>query len=238
MEVVPLAVEMTSFDLDVDALVRLLAAAVLGAAVGVDRELGDQAAGLRTHIAVALGAALFGVVSTLGFDEFVAPRASTNVQISIDRVASNVVVGIGFLGAGLITRLGSNQIRNLTTAASMWAVAAIGLTCGVGDIGVAGVATAVLLLCLGLLRPIRSWIRRRFARTASPVRIGFSSDVDPLPILGELDRADEVEVDELVVEKQDGRLVVVSTLRGHPDDVRAWITSASARSEVDFAQQM
>lgn len=230
---------MTSFDLDADALMRLFAAAVLGAAVGVDRETSDQAAGLRTHIVVALGAALFGVVSTLGFDEFVVgDRSATNVNLSVERVASNVVVGIGFLGAGLITRLGSNQIRNLTTAASMWSVAAIGLACGVGDIGVAAVATGVLLLSLGLLRPFRSWIRDRFATTATPVRVRFAADVDPRPLLGHLDRADEIDLDDLVIEKEDGRLVVVSTVRGHPDAVRAWISSASARPDVESALQM
>jgi putative Mg2+ transporter-C (MgtC) family protein len=232
------AIDVNSFDLEGTAVVRLIAAAVLGAAVGTNREADDQAAGLRTHIAVALGAALFGVVSTLGFEEFMVRRAASNVNISVDRVASNVVVGIGFLGAGLITRVGSNQIRNITTAASMWTVAAIGLACGVGDIGIAALAAGVLLLSLVLLRPFRGWIRQRFASTSCPVRISFAPDVDPRPILGELDQADAVDLDDLVFEKERGRLVVVSTLHGHPDAVRAWITSASARSEVESAAQV
>src|SRR4029453_19111411 len=123
----------TSFDLDSDVVVRLLGAAVLGGLVGVEREASDQPAGLRTHIAVALGASLFGVISTLGLLEFGQRRARSTVQVDVSRVASNVLVGIGFLGAGVIFRQG-NTVRNLTTAASLWTVAAIGLACGGGDV--------------------------------------------------------------------------------------------------------
>lgn len=150
---------MNQYGVEADVFVRLLAAALAGLAVGVEREWTEQAAGLRTHIAVALGAGLFGVISTIGFDEYLAVRAETNVQVDVTRVASQVVVGIGFLGAGIIFRQGE-QVHNLTTAASLWVVAAIGLACGVGDIGIAWVATAVLLTSLVLLRPLRTWILR------------------------------------------------------------------------------
>ncbi len=153
---------MTEFGIDSDAVIRLVAAMVLGAAVGVEREATGQPAGLRTHIAVAVGAALFGVISTLGFLEFEADRAATNIQIDVTRVASQVVVGIGFIGAGIIYRQG-RSVKHLTTAASLWAVCAIGLACGVGDIGTAAVATIILLVSLVLLRPLRTWIVRRFA---------------------------------------------------------------------------
>src|SRR5687768_17277673 len=119
-----------------EAVLRLLVAILLGAAIGAERETSDQPAGLRTHIAVCLGACLFGVVSTLGFDEFEAERATTNVQVDVTRVASQVVVGIGFLGAGVIFRQ-RTIVRNLTTAASLWVTSAIGLTAGVGDLGTA-----------------------------------------------------------------------------------------------------
>src|SRR5262245_7766873 len=167
---------MTTFSLDGDVVVRLLAAAVLGGLVGIEREASDQVAGLRTHIAVALGASLFGVISTLGFLEFDQLRARSTVQVDVSRVASNVVVGIGFLGAGVIIRQG-NHIRNLTTAASLWAVAAIGLACGVGDVTTAAVATAVLLVSLVALRPIRTVIRNRWATTSLSVRIELRTGV-------------------------------------------------------------
>ena len=168
----------TSFELDMDVVVRLLGATVLGGVVGIEREASDQPAGLRTHIAVAVGAALFGVVSTLGFLEFDQPRANSTIQADVTRVASNVVVGIGFLGAGVIFRRG-NSVRNLTTAASLWAVAAVGLACGVGDVTSAAVGTAVLLGSLVLLRPIRDLISRRWSTATTTVRIELAPGVEP-----------------------------------------------------------
>ena len=96
-----------SWELEWDLVVRLLGAALLGGLVGLEREASEQQAGLRTHIAVALGAALFGAVSTLGFQEFDRPRAASTIQADVSRVASNVAVGIGFLGAGVIFRRGN-----------------------------------------------------------------------------------------------------------------------------------
>jgi putative Mg2+ transporter-C (MgtC) family protein len=229
---------MTSFDFDSDALARLLLAAVLGAAVGAEREAGDQPAGLRTHIAVALGAALFGVVSTLGFVEFDRPRAETVLQADVTRVASNVVVGIGFLGAGVIFRRG-NSIRNLTTAASLWAVAAIGLACGTGDLMTATLATVVLLTSLILLRPLRNWVRHRFARTSWPVRVRLVPGADPAAVLrtGDPDDTGTVELDELTIEKEDGQLLVSVVVNAHPDRVRDWMSRVSMSSDVEAVGQ-
>ena len=224
------AATMTSYSLDTDALVRLLIAAALGAAVGIEREAGDQPAGLRTHIAVASGAALFGVISTLGFLEFQATRATTNVNIDVARVASNVVVGIGFLGAGVVFRRG-NSIHNLTTAASLWTVAAIGLACGVGDIMTAVVATVILLASLVLLRPLRDEIRRRFARSTTAVQIGLAPGGDPNEVLHQLETWDGLEASHPTIEKEDGRLLVGVTVLGRPDEVRAWMSSL-ARSDT------
>ncbi|MDQ3782475.1 MAG: MgtC/SapB family protein, partial [Actinomycetota bacterium] len=127
-------------DFDAEAIIRMVFATILGAAVGVEREVDDQPAGMRTHIAVSLGAALFGIVSTLGFQEYVVERAASNINVDVTRVASQVVVAIGFLGAGMIFRQGT-AVKNLTTGASLWTTAAIGLACGVGDSGTAAVAT-------------------------------------------------------------------------------------------------
>ena len=172
------------FALDGDVVVRLLSAAVLGGMVGAEREASDQPAGLRTHIAVALGASLFGVISTLGFLEVDQPRALSTVQVDVSRVASNVVVGIGFLGAGVIFRQG-NTIRNLTTAASLWTVAAIGLACGVGDPTTAAVGTVVLLGSLVLLRPIRNFIRTHLTTTSTTVRLTLRPGADTDEVLDE-----------------------------------------------------
>ncbi|HEY8545545.1 MAG TPA: MgtC/SapB family protein [Acidimicrobiales bacterium] len=227
--------DVTDFGIEADALVRLLSAAVLGAAIGIEREAGDQPAGMRTHIAVALGAALFGVVSTLGFLEFETPeRADTNINLDVTRVASNVAVGIGFLGAGVIFRSGSS-IRNLTTAASLWTVAAIGLACGTGDVGTAAVATGVLLVGLVLLRPLRDAIRRRFARASVRVRVGLQprSHLDVRAFVDRLGERAAVDVGDVHLEKQAGAVVVLATVEGHPDEVARWMTGVATEPDVE-----
>ena len=122
-----------------DAVVRLLAAAGLGAALGVERELNAQPAGFRTHLLVSLGAALFTVA---GADIADADPA---------RVAAQVVTGIGFLGAGAILRDGGT-VKGLTTAASLWVTAAVGLACGLGSVLLATLVTGLALLALVLLK--------------------------------------------------------------------------------------
>src|SRR6266516_1269438 len=108
-----------------DTVLRVVVAAALGGAIGLERELDEKAAGLRTHVLVSLGAALFTLVGAYGFSEF--PRTSLDPS----RIAAQVVTGIGFLGAGVIFRQGFT-IRGLTTAASLWLVAAVGLAAGAG----------------------------------------------------------------------------------------------------------
>ena len=226
----------TSFDLDADVVVRLLGAAVLGGLVGIERESSDQPAGLRTHIAVALGASLFGVVSTLGFLEFDQVRANSTVQVDVSRVASNVAVGIGFLGAGVIFRQGST-IRNLTTAASLWVVAAVGLACGVGDVTTAAIATVVLLGSLVLLRPIRSLIRRHWATTSTVVTVELAAGVESDEVIDLFDGSAAVETSQFRVRKEEGRMVLVSSVSGPPHDVRRWVSHLAARPEIESVSE-
>src|SRR5581483_9066050 len=112
------------------ALVRLAAAAALGGAIGLERELDEKAAGLRTHMLVSLGSALFTMVGAYGFHDFLVNGGSV-VRTDPGRIAAQVVTGIGFLGAGVIFRQ-VFTIRGLTTAASLWVVAAIGMATGAG----------------------------------------------------------------------------------------------------------
>jgi putative Mg2+ transporter-C (MgtC) family protein len=124
---------------------RLLLAAVLGAAIGYQRERAKKPAGLRTHILIALGSALFTVVSVFGFED----------ATDVSRVAAGVVTGIGFIGAGVIFRgLRGNQehVVGLTTAASIWVSAAIGLAAGVGLYLVAVVVAILTVLVLMIPR--------------------------------------------------------------------------------------
>ena len=172
---------------DVELVGRLVAALALGAAIGLERELNGQAAGLRTHMTVALGAALFAAVSAYGFGEFHRPRAETNFQVDVTRVASNIVTGVGFLGGGAIIKNGS-AVRGLTTAASLWVTAAVGLGVALGSYLLAVTGTVGLLLSLGLLRAPRCWIRRRghssrlrdSSEESVVVRVRRAPDTEPL----------------------------------------------------------
>jgi putative Mg2+ transporter-C (MgtC) family protein len=128
---------------DLELLGRLLLAAVLGGAIGAERELNDQAAGLRTHMLLTIGACLFTLVSAYGFGA--GPRDPS-------RLAAQIVTGIGFLGGGAIVRHGLT-VKGLTTAASIWATAAVGVAVGAGQylLGVGG-ALLVSVTLLGLRR--------------------------------------------------------------------------------------
>jgi putative Mg2+ transporter-C (MgtC) family protein len=197
-----------------EAVLRMVVSVALGAAIGFERETNEQPAGLRTHIAVSLGACLFGIVSTLGFDEFEAERSTTNVQIDVTRVASQVVVGIGFLGAGIIFRQGT-VVRNLTTAASLWVTSAVGLTAGVGDLGTAAVAAGIMLVALVALLPIRNLIRQRASRDARELRIRLVDDAGPGDLIADLHDLEGVTVERLSVQKDAGAYVVVVELKAH-----------------------
>lgn len=125
-------------------ILRIFVAAVLGGIVGLEREYRDKAAGFRTHFLVALGSALFMIISAYGFEGAI---VSPEHRLDVSRIAAQVVTGIGFLGAGTII-FQKNAIRGLTTAAGVWVVAAIGLTCGAGMYLLAAAATAMVLLGL------------------------------------------------------------------------------------------
>lgn len=219
-------------DFDAEAIIRMVFATILGAAVGVEREVDDQPAGMRTHIAVSLGAALFGIVSTLGFQEYVVERAASNINVDVTRVASQVVVAIGFLGAGMIFRQGT-AVKNLTTGASLWTTAAIGLACGVGDSGTAAVATGILLIGLVALRPLRDWIRNTWTREHRTFSITMAEGVDPSDVIEQLNRLDDVESISTGVEKRNRRAVVIAELSAHPSvDLDAVMLGIVMRDDV------
>lgn len=135
-----------------DIIIRLGAAAILGGIVGFERDLHHKVAGLRTHALVALGSALFMIVSIQVFEQY---KGMTQVDPS--RIAAQVVTGVGFLGAGSIIRA-SGGIKGLTTAAGIWSASAIGLASGLGYFEAAFIATIILLAVLIVF----SWIGRRY----------------------------------------------------------------------------
>lgn len=146
--------------LEFEMLTRLFLAAVLGGVVGIERGSGDRPAGLRTHVLVCTGSALIMLVSMYAFDSFDTPSDP-------GRIAAQVVSGVGFLGAGTILHEGLT-VRGLTTAASLWMVAAIGLAIGGGMIKIAVASTIIMLVTLIIFHgwekkiPGASRIERKF----------------------------------------------------------------------------
>ncbi len=143
-------------------IIRLVAAALLGAAIGYEREFRGKGAGVRTHMLVAMGACLFMLISKYGF--------SDSDKFDAARVAAGVVSGIGFLGGGLIIKSKTNLITGLTTAAGLWVTGAIGMGAGSGMVLMAVICTAFVLICMEILN---AW---NFKLGYRPVTVVFSSE--------------------------------------------------------------
>ena len=157
----------------VEAGVRLVFAAVLGAVIGLEREHHGRAAGLRTHLLVAMGSAMAMIVSLHFQHVFGGAGMETSVRVDPARVAYGVMGGIGFLGAGAIIRYGVG-VRGLTTAASLWCAAAIGLGAGFGMYTIAAVAAAIVLFALTVLHFADRVIRGRATKTVTLAAPGTS----------------------------------------------------------------
>jgi putative Mg2+ transporter-C (MgtC) family protein len=145
---------MSDLNLQLDLALRLIGAAILGAGIGFERERHDHPAGIRTHMLVSVGSAAFTVLSIYSFGSGSDPG----------RVAAQIVTGIGFLGAGSILK-GGGTVHGLTTAASLWVVAAVGMAAGAGAWGVAVATTVIVIISLWPLRAIE---RRYFPRRNRP----------------------------------------------------------------------
>jgi putative Mg2+ transporter-C (MgtC) family protein len=207
-------------------LVRLGVAILLGTLVGAERErgiLGEHVAGMRTLALVALGAALFMLVSAYGFTAF---TGAGYASVDPSRIAAQVVTGISFLGAGTIL-LRRNLVRGLTTAATVWVVAAIGLACGLGLLVEAAVATLLGLFVLAVLRPLE---RRLFPRARlQRVHLRLTRDTDPAQMLSVIHdtfrrNATHLDAIDLAVGPHGDELV----LRCHGHDPHAVVRSIAA----------
>jgi putative Mg2+ transporter-C (MgtC) family protein len=197
-------------------ILRLVVAAVLGSVVGVERERLNWVAGLRTHMLVCVGSALFMIVSFCGFADVL-----NNEHVGLDpsRIAAQVVSGIGFLGAGTIV-LRSKVVRGLTTAASLWTVAAVGLAVGGGLYVAAITATGLIVLILAGLKPIE---RRLF--------LARRQGAAPLLLLVIDRRETSLSAIELALEAADLHIQQMLIQHGNsPDEERIQITMHRARS--------
>jgi putative Mg2+ transporter-C (MgtC) family protein len=147
----------TDVALQLDLAFRLVVAAVLGALIGLEREIHDHPAGMRTHLLVCMGSTMFTVVSIFGFVHVLPPGEGSAPDPT--RIAAQIVTGIGFLGAGAILKYGTS-VRGLTTAASMWATSAVGIAVGAGEYLVGGVGALLILFSLWPLGRIAERIHR------------------------------------------------------------------------------
>lgn len=152
-----------------EVIIRLVVAAILGSVIGLERERLEKAAGLRTHALVCLGSALIIIVSAFGFSDIL---GQPNVRLDPSRIAAQVVSGIGFLGAGTII-FRREVVRGLTTAASIWVAAGIGLAAGAGLYLAAVSGTILTLIVLAGIRSVERYFfvqhgSRRIGLTVSP----------------------------------------------------------------------
>lgn len=146
-----------------DVFIRILVAAVLGGVIGIEREFREHTAGFRTHILVSVGAAAFTLASSYGLE---------GTGFDPNRISAQVVTGIGFLGAGAIIRYGVS-VRGLTTAASLWTVAAVGLLAAQGFYPAALITTALVVVSLYLLRLIEDRLLYPLMGQQVGVRVHF-----------------------------------------------------------------
>ncbi|OGN03539.1 MAG: hypothetical protein A2651_00640 [Candidatus Yanofskybacteria bacterium RIFCSPHIGHO2_01_FULL_42_12] len=143
-------------------IIKVAIAALLGAVVGFERELARKVAGIRTHALVCLASALFTSISVDAFKQYLG-----TVGYDPSRIISNIIVGIGFIGAGAILRHGS-KVEGTTTAASLWAIAAIGVTVGVGLFKEAIVITALIYAVLYIVWFVEQKMRKKFGVIYKP----------------------------------------------------------------------
>ena len=191
-----------------DVLLRLGVAAALGGVIGIEREFREREAGLRTHMLVSVGSALFTIVSAYGFTEFF--RLSS-VRADPARIAAQIVTGIGFLGAGAIIRMGIS-VRGLTTAASLWVVAAIGLAAGAGYYSGAVIATGLVIISLWPLRTIAYRLLVHFRPEEGRLLVDLDRGGSAAPVLMELERLG-ADVENLEFHPAEGGRALAVTVR-------------------------
>jgi putative Mg2+ transporter-C (MgtC) family protein len=164
---------------------RVVVAAGLGGAVGLERELREREAGFRTHLLVSVGSCLFTLVSAYGFHEFLVGGGNI-VRADPTRIAAQIVTGIGFLGAGAIIRQGFS-VRGLTTAATLWVVAAIGMASGAGYFSAAVITTALVLFSLWPLRIAAFHVMTRVRPETDRLLVQLPTGESPAPLIEKLE---------------------------------------------------
>ena len=213
-----------------DVAIRLVVAAALGGAIGLERELREREAGLRTHLLVSVGAAVFTLVSAYGFADF---RYGFESGITMDptRIAAQIVTGIGFLGAGAIIRQGL-AVRGLTTAATLWVVAAIGMASGAGYYSAAVVGTLIVIVSLWPLRILAHRALVRARPEEGRLLLQLPRGASAAPVLAELERT-PIRVDSIELEDgETARTLVVSLHVGERERTAELVERLTGLEEV------
>jgi putative Mg2+ transporter-C (MgtC) family protein len=192
-----------------EVLARLALAGALGAAIGFERELREREAGLRTHLLVSLGSALFTIISAYGFHEFLTSGDAV-VRSDPTRIAAQIVTGIGFLGAGAIIRQGIS-VRGLTTAATLWVAAAIGMAAGAGYYSGALIGTILTLVAVGPLRILAFPIFERMRPEERSMVIQLRHGTPASQLIDALERQD-ARVEHFQLDDERDRRIVTLTL--------------------------
>ncbi|MDQ1520056.1 MAG: putative Mg2+ transporter-C (MgtC) family protein [Actinomycetota bacterium] len=216
-----------------DIIGRLLLAAVVGGAIGFERETAGQDAGLRTHLMLALGAAIFGEISVGAWDHFQTPTANSIFRADVTRVASYVAAGIGFVGGGAIVK-SAGQVRGLTTAASLWVAGAAGLGAGVGFWLPAVAGTVIGYLSLATRRPMRRLIRYVGTRRIGAATIVLDDDADPGRVVDALRALPNPPTKIRLGAGEDDDNVEIEAEFGlrHADEVAEYLQTIGARPDV------
>jgi len=152
---------------------RLIVATLIGSGIGLDRELRHKPAGLKTHALVALGAALMTVIGTSMTDIW-----HPDMTV-VSRIIQGIMAGVGFLGGGAILKSNGEIVSGLTTAASLWLVASLGIACGAGEFAAALIALAIALIVLVCGNALEQRFRRHLSATSSPPRPSGSGPERP-----------------------------------------------------------
>jgi putative Mg2+ transporter-C (MgtC) family protein len=214
-----------------EAVLRLLLAAGLAGAIGIERELREQEAGLRTHMLVGVGACLFVIGGNYGWSEL---DFGNQVGVVLDpsRVTAYVATGIGFLGGGAIIKHGVN-VRGLTTAASLWVVAAIGTAAAVGLYELATLTTAIVLLSLWPLLKLAAMVGVR-RKGAQRLAVDLQSDASVAAVIAAVEDAG-AGVESARVEERDDLRQVELVLTGKREELASLLDVVGRQAGVQRA---
>jgi len=208
-------------------LLRLGLAIVFGGLVGFERERKDWAVGIRTHMLACMGAALIMMVSAFGFSDIL---GTPNVELDPSRVASSVIIGIGYLGAGIILVLKPGNIKGLTTASALWTTAGIGLACGGGLYLTAGAATFFMLAILYGMQELQRKFSMVSVRDSLKIFVARNAEVND--VIGKIAKM-PIKISGVTVKKKRGSCAISVVITSSGD-----IDSSALISEIQQMPQV